>query len=65
MLYVMFVEAGVVIELDFQVCRDKQGNIATSSEEVFGLPSEYEYIHPDYVLFSDNYMEMKYLKTFF
>lgn len=53
MFYAMFVEADVLIELDSQVCRDEQVNTMTSSEEIFGLLSEYEYIHPDCVIFFD------------
>jgi len=47
----MFEEAGVTITLNCQVSRNKKGIIVTREEESFGLPSEYEYIHPDYVLF--------------
>ena len=52
-LYIMFVEGGVDTELDNKVLRNKQRSRVTREEEEFGLPSEYEYTHPDYVLFVD------------
>jgi len=47
----MFEEAGVTITLDCQVSCNKEGIAVTREEESFGLTSEYEYTHPDYVLF--------------
>jgi len=49
--YIMFEEAGVIITLDCQVSCNKEGIAVTREEESFGLTSEYEYTHPDYVLF--------------
>lgn len=53
MLYTMFVEAGVAIRLSSSVSCNKDGQIVKRVEEACGLPSEYGYAHPDYVLFFD------------
>ena len=43
----MFVEAGVAKIPYFQVSCSEVWMIVTREEELFGLPSEYEYTHPD------------------
>jgi hypothetical protein len=52
-VYDRMVEAGVATKLDEEVMLDKEGNIVTNEEEMFGRPTEYIVTKPEQILFVD------------
>jgi hypothetical protein len=52
-VYKRMVEAGVAKRLDEEVMLDKEGNIVTNKEEMFGHPTRYIVTKPKRILFVD------------
>jgi hypothetical protein len=52
-VYDRMVEAGVAIKLDEEAMLNKEGNIVTNKEEMFGRPSKYIVTKLEQILFVD------------
>ena len=46
-------KTGISRKLPLPVLMNQEGQVITRSEESFGLPVEYELVHPDRLLFLD------------
>jgi hypothetical protein len=52
-LYHNMVEAGIARKLDNPVMRNSKGEIVENAVDALGLPTKYELIHPDHLIFFD------------
>ena len=53
LIYEQLVEALVAVEHCHAKMRNEEGEIITNDKDMVGLPSKYELIEPDYLLFVD------------